>query len=372
MRTRITLLLSVLVLLLAVSEAEAALPACSITDAGYKQRFDGVRGQAVDGNVRYSEKRIYLEFQTWLTPVGQEPGHHSEHVHVGACVPQGETWVSPNGDRYIDHVFIFHNVAGYRATAIAGSFVTASGSSAMFEPVTQAQLDTLTAAMNASGNGATTRVYLSLKMRSQPTNGRKEARWGLHVARSGPAALVETWKLDARWYSFDAYAGLPTVSPISDHVSYVRSRTVVEFFRDGLLKLDYHHSGWCNPPASEGSWEWTRDFIIRPRASAEDVCVRVTDGGGPAALEIDPNHHVHPDNRGKWFTDFDQFVSGNTDPDQLKTISVPFGSLALASGLHRLAFLSHDEPECARLGNPCPTDVRPVWTNVAVLPFKVS
>lgn len=351
-----------------VGAAHAAMYACAGAPANYVKHFDGVRGQLVDGNVRYPEKRFWLEWQSWLTPVGQVPGHHSEHIHIAACVPQGETWLSPNDNRHLDIEFTFHNVVDYQAVKIQGSFVTKAGSRAAFELAdTFAPLADINAAMNASGVEGATKAYASLPVRPSISNGFKEMRWGLKVVEDGAGALVPEWELDARWYVTDAYAGLPAVEPIDAQVRYIRLRSIVVHFFEGARVQGYHHSGWCNTPEARGSDEWNRDLLYQRAPDSWYRCLRATDGGGPASLEINPNHHFHPDNRGAWFSDFPFFTP------QFVEQTVPLGSLNLGTtAWHKLVFLSHDEPDCVRLNRECPPDVRPIWTNVNVLPFRVS
>jgi hypothetical protein len=85
---------------------------CFGAPADYLQAFDATDG-VTDGRVMYPEARVYLETQGWLTSPGETPGHHSEHIHMGACFPQGERWRQPNNARTID----------FRITSITSSAI---------------------------------------------------------------------------------------------------------------------------------------------------------------------------------------------------------------------------------------------------------
>ena len=359
------LALTAVVFFVAAGNASAATFDCFGPPADYVTKYDQVRGQLKNGKVGYPEKRFYIEYQSWLTPNGEPAGHHSEHLHWGACVPQGTSFGLGNGQNHIDIMFKFHNVIHYKVVDIAGSFVTQNGSLGAFSPAARAAaIPPLDAAMQQSGGLATTTEFASFQVQPTQTNGRKEARMGITVERNGPDALVETWKLNGRWYMTDNYAGLPTVLPKTDQVSFIRMRTIVETFNaSGQLRLNYHHAGFAN------SFGWDRDLVQAVRPASWDVDLHVTDGGGPASVEINPNHHVHPDVRGPWFADLMMFSGAGQA--SLETVTVPLGPLNLSpTKVHRLVFLSHDQPECTRAGNPCPPGVRPDWTDVTILPFK--
>lgn len=368
------LLLPLLALAFTAARAEAVtMFACAgtPTDTAFRSAFDGVNGQILDGNVRYPVKTTLWEHQSWLTPVGTEAGHASEHIHVKACIPQGETITAEGQFPSFDVAVTAHNIAGYRATSLAGSYVTQTGSSGAFA-ATQAQLDQITEAMHTSGHLGANTVYLSMPAKPIMSNGFKELRWGFTVVRDDSTALVEQWRLDARNYLTHAIPGLPATTPINDHVRYIRNRTIVDFFNEsGVLKSDYHHAGFCEMSFNElglevcDSDEWDTAYYTTTKPRPWSVGTRVTDGGAGATLEIDPNHHVHPDYRGKWFTDWFQRT------EQFMSHDVPLDTLGL-TGWHKLFFGSDDLPECELNGNPCPVGVRPAWRNVVVMPFKAT
>ena len=261
------------------------------TDEGFHNAFDSVRGQPKDGNVRYPYRATLWEHQSWLTPVGVEPGHASEHLHVTACLPQGETLKGTNGEsnanKFIDVAVTAHNVSGYRAIGLRGSYVTTEGSRAAFI-ATQAQLDQITTAMQTSGHLGANRVYLSIPLLPVTTNGLKELRWGVVVERSDATALVERWELDARNYWTFSYPELTTAStPLPDNTRFIRNRTIVNFINStGAMQQSYHHAGLCNKELTANglfgcdsdAWDW--DDYIAQRPAVWTVGNRVTDGGG--------------------------------------------------------------------------------------------
>ena len=335
------------------------------TDTAYRSAFDGSHGQLLDGNVRYPYKTTLWEHQTWLTPAYETPGHHSEHLHLAACLPQGETLTSGNGADFFDVAVTAHNVTGYTATNLSGAYVTQNGSSQAFQ-ATAAQLEQINAAMQASGNVGTQRIFLTMPAQAVGSNGLKEVRWGMTVVRKDATALVDSWKIDARNYWTHAYTGLPATTPINDHVRYIRNRTIIG--------NSYHHAGLCNVSGPVGaevcdSDEWNTADYTAIRPASWNLGTRVTDGGGPATFEIDPNHHVHPDYRGKWFLDWTQYRG--PDSAQFMSHTIPLGTLGLTKW-HRIFFGSDNPPECQRLGNPCPVGTRPAWRDVVVMPFRAS
>src|ERR1043165_4819208 len=72
-------------------------------DPGYLAAFDARSGPA--GAINYNQGRFYRESQSWATPLGVEPGHHSEHIHMASCIPNGRTLTAPFG---LDIAFTFH------------------------------------------------------------------------------------------------------------------------------------------------------------------------------------------------------------------------------------------------------------------------
>lgn len=366
-------LAAILAALAFAGQAHASLTGAFGPTAKYRAAFDDVRGQSANGQVGYDEPRTCLEWQSWLTPVGQTPGHHSEHMHIEACVPQGQTWLSPNDARYIDVNVTFHNMLDYKVTNLAATFhycvpggscdSNAHASRRAFDDSDQpGVLDDLTAAAKASAGGATTNVYRSFKLTPATYNGLKEIRLTLSVERGGPGALVERWVLDSRWYATDLYAGLPDGSLFTG-ARYIRERTIVDFIRpDGTLKTnEYHHAGF-------NAYTWGRSFFATAKTGTWNVPLRVTDGGGPASLEVNPDHHSHPDYPGDWHNEFVMFSPPGVEA--LRTEPVPVSDPAIPVGVNRLVFISHDEPDCQRLGNSCPEGTRPTWTNVTAISFK--
>lgn len=362
-----------------VGAAHAAMYACvgAQIDPAYVKQFDGVRGQLVDGHVRYPEKRWYREKQEWATRHGEAPGHHSEHLHMGACFPNGVTWESPNAERYVDVKYTFHNMNNYDVFSLGGSFVAFGRSTGAFEPAdATAAVAALEPVMDASAGGATTVAYRTLRLRPATTNGLKELRWNLTVVETpGTTALFDRWQMDGRSYATDAYPGLgDPVEPIAENVRFVRNRTVVDFVdHNGEPKQDYHHAGWQEIEGVR-TYQLGHANVSTPVGATLTGTARITDGGGPAAIEIDPNHHVHPDNRGSVTPiDFMGFSSSGTNfqrPFEIPTAGIP-GVPAMGKW-HKLVLLSHDVPECQRLNRVCPVGVRNTWTNVEVFPFKVS
>lgn len=385
---------------------DASSIACFGAPSAYVAAFDTARGKAADGKVTYNEQRFYVEEQTWATPRLETPGHHSEHIHFGACVPNAQTMKATFP---LDLSYTFHNMQDYQVTAASESAVTQAGSDALWL-ASAAQIDALnTAAQESCATCANPvqSVYFSVMTSAPATNGRKEIRGSVKVVASGPAAVFQSWTNDARWYETDNFAGLPLVSGLGNQAE-IRVRPIMAFFKPGTTTLttDYHHSGWCGmtPPQSasdytnlpgQGSNVWTRATVNRPW-DAKTICLYVTDGGGPATLMIDPDFHHHytaptadcpnvdqagnclgvwywqPDNKRK-----EIFGAAGTANIQYVPVEIPASVLAgLAPGVHHLVFKSDDFPECVRANNfttwaGCPSDVRGTWTNVSVLPFTV-
>jgi hypothetical protein len=167
--------------------------------------------------------------------------------------------------------------------------------------------------------------------------------------------------------------------------------------------VDYHHSGWrgLNPPQAlsafvpsmgKGSAAWGRDQVWNAWSETQDTTVGlyVTDGGGPAALMIDPDFHNHYDAPtascpnvdaagnclGKWFwkpANARQELFSAPGVSVWPNVTIPASVIAsLSPGLHKLVFMTSDLGDCARQGRPCPIDMRGIWTNVHVLPFQVN
>ena len=376
----------------ASGQASAAGIGCFGPPAEYRTYVDQIDTGRGNGQADYPEVRWYDEQQNWATPAADvapfyspAPGHHSEHIHVGACVPNGMTMTAPFR---LDVEYTFHHVVDYDVTKASMAAVTQTGSDSLYL-ASVAQLAELEAAMDSSAT-STVKVIQSYTVTAPPNNGFKEIRGGIDVVKSGPTAVFDVWKLDGRWYETDSYTGLPASTPFINQLA-VRNRALVSFIKPGTQTLgqNYHHSGWygygaCPADATTlaPSRNWTGiDVARRWTAATKTVCLYVTDGGGPAFLEIDPNHHAHdptsPDgeNHGVWYWQPDnarqEIFSGANQP-QFVTVTIPVGSLSLGAGVHRLVFTSTEVPECQRANNPCPPDIQGTWTNVSVLPFRVQ
>jgi len=344
----------------------ATLTPCFGAPATYVTAFDTVRGQGKNGAVTYPEARVYLEWQSWATPNGETPGHHSEHMHFGACVPQGAT-VTTTFD--LDLAYTFHNMVDYNIDHGGEQAVVSTGGQTLWNttPAQEAQLE---AAMDASGTG-TTSAYFSVT--TQPTtSGPKEVRGGLTVVQSGPSAVFEIWALDSRWYYTSAIPGQPQAAnpPVPAKVAYIRMRTMADWDDAKGHHHDYHHSGFG------GDSEYWMRSTFTTYWSSKSLLLQVTDGGGPGLAMVDPDFHNHyaaptptcpnvdalGNCLGRWFQDlgnnkFDWAIAPDGGAWQ-KTVTVPASSLG--SGLHRFVFRSDDS---------APT--RGTWSNVVVLPFRV-
>lgn len=376
---------------MALPELAGAAPigVFGVTDPGYTAAFK--RGSS---QVQYPYSTVCLEHQTWATPFGQIPGHHSEHMHQMTAFPLGVTFTDAIPWDIIDVGYTFHNVADYKVIASSQSAVTQNGSRNVWS-ATQAQLNELQAAMDASSSGAVIKVYQSYPITRPTMNGIKELRGGIQVQADGPEAIFKTWRLDQRVYYTDNYAGLPASTPLINQQA-VRLRSQVAFPKQGdptIIQDDYHHSGWSGMDGQygtlqgeQGSQTWNRTKIAKVWSDTADkkIGLYVTDGGGPATLMIDPDFHNHYDAPtaacpivengnclGKW-----AWTPSNARKELYGLVNqevvIPKAVIAsLAPGIHKLVFLSTDNAECVRANNPCPPDARGSWSNVSVLPFKV-
>ena len=271
--------------------ASAAMVGCFGAPPDYVAAFDTVRGQSQNGSVDYPEDRWYDEQQNWSTPLGEPPGHHSQHVHVGRCIPNGKVWPSTN--RFVDVAYVAHHMADYKVTNAGQNFNYPPGANAQTTRpgygATPAQLADIQAAFEASAGGVPQKVFQSYQVTNPVVNGWKEARNGIAMVADGPGAIFSTWVLDSRWYVNDTVAGLPAYPPpaATNQVS-VRNRAHV-FFRnwDGRIIDDYHHSGWCGmtPPTSfganltDGSVRFTRFNLSPPwlvRSTGRFACTSLT------------------------------------------------------------------------------------------------
>jgi hypothetical protein len=356
------------------SSAQAGMNGCFGAPADYVAAFDQVRGQAKNGQVDYTYPTVYLEYQGWLTPSDgvSVPGHHSEHLHIGACLPNGVTLTNANAaTRYIDARATFHNVQGYDVTSMSAGLVDVQASGPAFS-ASSAQLAELTAASHASGALETVNVYQSYTLSAPTSNGIKELRWHLITVRTpGPAgdvALVNTWRMNGRAYWNQQYTGLVARDPIGVSagckVDFVRTQNWIFYTgADGSAKQAYNYAGFgdsllkpdCTLPSSfapDGlkaarSGNWVRQF-------------RQTDGSDSGDVLVDPNFHVHPDSWA-WRADIPQPIPSATNI----SVTVPLGSLGLAPGVHRLMMRGHEHAEVT-------PSVKPISSSIVVMPFRVQ
>lgn len=379
--------------------AQAALIGCFGAPADYIAAFDTAGGQSQNGQVEYPQPRFYVEEQTWATHALETPGHHSEHQHVAACIPNAQTMT---GTYRLDMAYTLHNMQDYAIQSASMSAVSQTGSRSLWQ-ASAAQVAQLQAAADAScptcANNVQ-KVFFSVTTDAPTNNGLKEIRGGLATVKSGPEAVFLQWNTDVRTYETDNFAGLPASTPIPSQRA-IRVRPLINFPKQGdpsTIQTDYHHSGWCGMDGNygsgtvTGSYTWTRTNVSKvwPDAADKRVCLYVTDGGGPAMLMIDPQFHTHcttpppghtcdaaGNDLGVW-----QWQPPNARKELFGNVQqeviIPASVIAsLSPGVHRLVFKSDDFPECVRTANfanwdNCPPDVRGSWTNVSVLPFKVN
>ena len=402
----LALLMIVSVIAVSAQTAAASSYACFGAPVDYVTAFDTVRGQPADGAVTYSEPRWYDEQQSWATPAFALPGHHSDHIHMGRCIPNGATWAATN--RPLDVSYTFHNDTAYTVQSVGSNYLWGdpnAGPTFTAWKGTAAQIAELQAAADASGNGNVTHVYQSYQMATPPVNGFKEVRSSLTLAKKTTDAVFQSWALDSRWYETDNIAGLSSAAGINGQIA-VRNRSLVKFPKVGdptTIQTDYHHAGWCGVDGTPfgatqtaGSALLTANLVSQPWSGDQSVCLYVTDGGGPATLMIDPDFHNHytaptpacpnvdanGNCLGVWFwqpsNPRHEIFSGAGSPQNV-TVTIPGSVIAgLAPGNHRLVFKSDDMPDCFRQSGAvqdwhlCPTDVRGPWTDVSVLPLKVG
>lgn len=372
---------------------------CAGAPSEYVAAFDTVRGQAKDGAVKYPYATWYDEQQNWATHAGEVPGHHSEHVHIGRCIPNGQTV----GRRIHSDVEVtFHNMTDYAVVEFSSSMLCCDSNSGPSDTVYSAsatELAELQAGLNASAGGQTTHVFQSQAWTNPTTNGFKEVRTGMDLRKSGDTAIFLRWIVDPYWYMTANYPDLPFAAAFPDGQIAVRNRAHVFFPEPGNpsnIVSDYSHGGWgglkprtaCGESRTAGSAQFTRSVIWNYWADgrSKTPCLYVTDGGGPALLMIDPDFHHHYDAPtascpnvdthgnclGRWFWRNNDLFSGSGTIVNMP-VKIPASVItALPAGKHRLVFLHHDEGDCARQGVPCPPDMRGIWTDVSVLPFRVK
>ena len=316
-------------------EAHETAPAdddCFGAPADYVQAFDTTDG-VVDGRTMYPEPRVYLETQGWLTAPGQTPGHHSEHIHMGACFPQGETWLQPNDARTIDFRIIFHNVFGYRVTKFGASFSDANNSGGGLSASAD-QLAELNEAAAASRD-TTVKVYQSYGMKPIGTNCRKSFGPKLEVERVTDEALVHDWFVQSSWHNYFNYPGLPRCTPSDDRDS-IRTRN--------WNGTSYHWAGFVN--------NFRASQMDEAKPDTWNLKLSATHGTNQESLHIDPDFHHHPDHLGLWYERY-SIVNG------VFTVTMPLAENDI-HGIHKLVFLGH---------KGVGTD-RPASTVVNIIPFK--
>jgi hypothetical protein len=241
----------------------------------------------------------------------------------------------------------------------------------------------------AASADTTKNVFFSYKIVPPTYNSYKEVRWNLVTERTDASALVEIWQLDARFYVNIADAGLPS-GTLFPQENAMRSRTIISWKQpwDGVIKSSYSHSGWCVESA-----RWTPATVAALATVPNwNICLRISDGAGRGhnSLQVDPDHHMHcatpgtqPDgtfcdengeNLGVWHQNF--WIDPPPSQPYIATHTVPLGSLGFVSGSwHKLVLVHHNDPDCldiVRTDTDCPdpAKVPPVWSNVAVLPFR--
>jgi hypothetical protein len=369
------------------AQAQAPSFSCFGAPADYTQAHDGVRGQPVDGVVTYPYKSVYLEYQNWLTDNTQAdavPGAHSEHIHLGACLPQAQVLTDANAKPwYMDTRIIFHNVENYTLTlndaAIFSTNTSGGVGTVKGFKSTAAQLAELDAAMQASAGMGTKAVFQShaigtpgVDAQSNTPNGLKELRWHFEVRRSNPQALVDRWFMNGRAYFDYQYAGRVQQPDRTDGCLTFFVRTQGWIFwttATGQAQNGYGYAGFgdshmnregpCKIPAA-----WTPDALAAPKPDSWQTIVRTTDGTGPTYVYVDPNMHVHPETNAwsKYLGDPRQ-TGTLVDGGYNNTVTVPLGTLGLSGGVHRFMVQGHKLP---------PVGVQPFNTMITVMPIQVG
>jgi hypothetical protein len=331
---------------------------CFGAPADYTAAFDTVRGQPQDGAVTYPERRVYLSSQSWLTPnvdansdgtIDTPPGHHSEHVHFEACFPEMETWADANASRKLDAKLTFHNVSDYTVTNITGALVDGNGGAAGGITVTPAQITEANTAANNSGsttNIGLATIYQSYPMNQVASDGQKEFRPTINLARTNSAALVDLWFVQGFWYSIFNYAGLPThSSDVANGPEELRTRS---WFKIGTTEK-YSYAGYAN------SLAWTAtDLSTNRRPDTWTPYLFASDGTSKGSLHINPNFHIHPDDPGIWHLDNLVF---NANQANIVPKSIPLSTLAGLPTVNKLVFLGHRWPQTIPGPNPISTAV---------------
>jgi hypothetical protein len=306
---------------------------CFGAPADYVQAFDATDGVA-DGRVMYPEPRVYLETQGWLTAPGQTPGHHSEHIHMGACFAQGERWRQPHDARTIDFRIIFHNVFGYRVTKFGASFSDTHNSGGGLSASAR-QLAELNQATAASRDTTVT-VYQSYRMKPIGTGCRKSFAPKLEVKRATDEALLDDWFVQSSWHTYIKYPGQPGCTPSDDRDS-IRTRN--------WNGTSYHWAGFMD--------NFRASQMDEAKPDAWNVKLSATHGTNQESLHIDPEFHHHPDNLGLWYENYSFANVG----EFMATVPLAENDI---QGIHKLVFLGH---------KGVGTD-RPASTVVNIIPFK--
>lgn len=357
-----------------MSVAATASP-CYGAPADYIAAFDTVRGQPADGSVTYPYKTVFLEFQGQLTPSSATSvGNTSEHIHEGACIPEGQTLNAANapaGSRFFDARYIAHNVLNYTVTSVAATMVTQNGSTNLFVGTSQ-QVASLNTAFQASAGNGTATVFQSYPMAIGTGNGVEELRWQVQVDRSNSSALVDQWKVSGRAYFSQNYPGLPTVAALGSpdcHVDFVRTQNWIVYHNEaGLVKTSYGYAGFkdsqLNPDCSYPAM-FMPDTLAQPKTGDWTTTLRTTDGTNKLSVSVDPNNHVTPETAA-WKHDFGNPATMGTlvQGGYNNVVTVPLSMLGLADGVHRFMVVGHKWPS--------PPQIKPISTSIVVMPFSLS
>lgn len=356
------------------SSAAAVSYACFGAPTDYVAAFDTIRGQAADGAVTYPYRTVFLEYQGQLTPSSSATvGNTSEHIHEGACIPEGQTLNdvnAPAGSRFLDARYIAHNVLNYTVTSVAANSVTDTGSEPLFVG-TAGQVAALNTAFQASAGNGTATVFQSYAMRIGTGNGVKEMRWQVQVDRSNAAALVDAWRVSGRAFFSQDYAGHPTGTPLGSpdcHIDFVRTQNWISYHDEaGQVKTSYGYAGFqdsqlrsdCSYPPG-----FTPDALAVPKTGDWQTTIRTTDGTNRLSVFVDPNNHATPETSA-WKLDLGNplVVGVLVQNDRNTPVTVPLSTLGLASGVHKFMVMGHKWPDVAQ--------IRPISTMITVMPFTM-
>jgi hypothetical protein len=337
--------------------AQASFGGCVGAPPDYVAAFDTVRGQSQNGQVDYFEHRIFIEIQGWLTPADgvSVPDHGSEHLHTGMCVPLNETIIT----RALDIRYSFHNVTDYTVRQPTGAIVDSRGNvgDITWTPAQLAELNA--AALASAGHNTTTNVYQTYALPPAQNNGIKEFRFGIDVERANANALVDRWFTDGRVYFIQDEPGLSEVPYVTaDGPPFVRMRN---WIFTNAIGAQYFYAGFGESLLGSPTWgEWRASQLRPPRPADWRVVFRSTDGATNGGMQIDPNHHVHPDFNGIW-----NWYIGAHASDTNYPVTIPLGSLNLEPGSwHKLFLFADQNPD-----SPNPVN-KPLSRSVVVLPFE--